>query len=73
MKNFALTNDWKSGVFNSGKLKIDRGTVGGCSIEVENEELSSIDSYLYDNEIDRDKDIMELTSKMLITLEKKFT
>jgi hypothetical protein len=67
MKNYALNNDIKSGVFNNGKLKIYRGIVGGFSIEVENEELNSIDSYMYEIEGDRDSDILELTSKMLVT------
>ncbi len=62
MKNYALNNDIKSGLFNNNKLKIYKGSVSGFSIEVEDEEMNSVESYLYDNDSDRDVDIKELTS-----------
>lgn len=60
MKNYALSKDLKSGVFKDSSLKITKGNVGDFSIEVENSELNSIDSYLYENESDRDVDFNEL-------------
>jgi hypothetical protein len=60
MKNYALSKDLKSGVFKDSSLKITKGNVGDFSIEVENPELNSVDSYLYKNENDRDSDYNEL-------------
>lgn len=60
MKNYALSKDLKGGVFNNRSLKISKGNVGDFSIEIFNEEFNSIDSYLYEKEIDRDSDYNEL-------------
>ena len=60
MKNHTLTKDLKDGVFKDSSLRITKGNVGDFSIEVENPELNSVDSYLYKNESDRDVDFNEL-------------
>ena len=60
MKNHALAKDLKEGVFNDDSLMITKGNVGNFSIEVENSELNSFDSYLYEFESDRDSDFVEM-------------
>jgi hypothetical protein len=60
MKNYALAKDLKDGVFNDDSLIITKGNVGNFSIEVENSELNSIDSYLYEFKSDRDSDFVEM-------------
>ena len=69
MKNYALTKDLKEGVFKNLFLKISIGSVGGYSIEVEDEELNSFASYTYKVEEERDLDF----NTLLITLWKKVT
>ena len=60
MKNYALSKDLKSGVFKDSSLIITKGNIGDFSIEVENPEFNSVDSYLYENKSDRDSDYNKL-------------
>ena len=65
MKNYALDKDLKDGVFNDNSLIITKGNVGQFSIEVENHELNSIDSYLYKFEVDRNSDFVEMLNNKI--------
>ena len=60
MINLTLKKDVKEGVFKNSLLKISKGIVGGFSIEVEEEELSAITSYIYKKVTDRDLDYSRL-------------
>jgi hypothetical protein len=60
MKNSTLDKDVKDRIFENDSLIITKGNVGQFSIEVENHELNSIDSYLYKFEVDRNSDFVEM-------------
>ncbi len=61
MKNLALKNSLKSILENHENHKVTKGTIGDCSIEIEQIEPPSFDSYLYSAESKRDSDFEELT------------
>ena len=65
MKNSTLAKDVKDGIFENDSLIITKGNVGQLSIEVENHELNSIDSYLYKFEVDRNSDFVEMLNNKI--------
>ncbi len=66
MKNLGLRNSVRYFVENvQNILSIDKGNVGGVSIDIVTKEPLASDSYLYNDKIDRDDDfekIVELTN-----------
>lgn len=62
MKNLALKNSLKSILENHENHKVTKGTIGDCSIEIEQFDPPSFDSYLYSDETKRDADFEELNS-----------
>lgn len=60
MINLTLSKDVKEGVFKNSLLKLSKGSVGGFSIEVEEEELNAFTSYIYKEVTDRDQDYSRL-------------
>jgi hypothetical protein len=66
MINLTLKKDVKEGVFENSLLKVSKGTVGGFSIEVEEDELNAFSSYIYKKVTDRDLDYSVLMNEITL-------
>jgi hypothetical protein len=66
MINLTLKKDVKEGVFENSLLKVSKGTVGGFSIEVEEDELNAFSSYIYKKVTDRDLDYSLLMNEITL-------
>lgn len=64
MKNIALKNELKELLSNSTNIVVTKGSVSGCSIEIEHKnEPLCYDSLCYNGKVaDRDSDFIELTA-----------
>ena len=66
MINLTLKKDVKEGVFENSLLKVNKGTVGGFSIEVEEDELNAFSSYIYKKVTDRVLDYSVLMNEITL-------
>lgn len=66
MINLTLKKDVKEGVFKNLLLKVNKGSVGGFSIEVEEDELNAFSSYIYKRITDRDRDYSVLMNEITL-------
>jgi len=64
MKNFALKNSLKELLEDAANIVVTKGSVSGCSIEIEHKnEPLCYDSICYNGKVaDRDADFIELTT-----------